>query len=254
MQIALTREPSPRLAEGELTYMERSAVDYDAALIQHRAYCDTLEACGVQVRVLPCLDALPDSVFVEDTAVVLDEVAVLLPLGAASRRAESAHMGDVLAEYRPVVEIPDSARIEGGDVLRVGRTLLVGLSTRTSADGIAALTSIGAQYGYRVLPVEVRGCLHFKTGCTALDNSTLLVNPDWLDVDALRNFELVNISSSEPWAANVLRIGDWLIADSASRRTTERIAARGHEVRFVDISEFAKVEAGLTCMSLVFSD
>ena len=252
--IALTREPSPRLAEGEVTFMERSLVDYPRALAQHRAYCDALEDCGVSVRVLPYLDALPDSVFVEDTAVVLDEVAILLPLGAPSRRAESAPMRDVLSEFRPVIERPSIARIEGGDVLRIGRTLLVGLSTRTNAEGVAALESITAPYGYDVIPIEVRGCLHFKTGCTALNDSTLLVNPDWIDVTPLRDFELVQVASSEPWAANVLRIGDQLIAASATSRTIERITARGHDVRPVDISEFAKVEAGLTCMSVVFSD
>jgi dimethylargininase len=252
MQIALTRKPSPRLAEGEVTFIERSPIDYQCALAQHRAYCDMLEACGVQVRVLPPLDALPDSVFVEDTAVVLDEVSVLLPLGAASRRVESAHMRDILAEYRPVVDIPNSACIEGGDVLRIGRTLLVGQSTRTNADGIAALASIASQHNYQVLPVEVRGCLHFKTGCTALDDSTLLVNPDWIDTEPLRDFELIPVSVSEPWAANVLRTGDQLIAQTATPRTVECITARGHEPRLVDISEFAKIEAGLTCMSLVF--
>jgi dimethylargininase len=253
MGIALTREPSPRLAEGEVTFIARSPLDFQCALIQHRAYCDLLQACGVQVRVLPCLDALPDSVFVEDTAVVLDEVAVLCSLGAASRRAESAHIRAVLAEYRPVIEIPDPARIEGGDVLRIGRTLLVGLSTRTNAEGVSALAAVVALHGYHVIPVEVRGCLHFKTGCTALDDHTLLVNPDWIDADALHDFELVPVPASEPWAANVLRIGDHLIAQSATPRTADLLAARGHAVHLADISEFAKVEAGLTCMSLVFS-
>jgi dimethylargininase len=253
MRLALTREPSPRLAEGEVTFMQRSPVDYAAALVQHRTYCETLEACGVTVRVLPPLIDFPDSVFVEDTAVVLDEVAVLLPLGAPTRRAESACMRDALAEYRTVVEIPTSARIEGGDVLRVGRTIFVGQSTRTNADGAAALAEATAPYGYSVIPVDVPGCLHFKTGCTALDDSTLLVNPGWVDVEPLRDFALVPVESSEPWAANVLRLDPHFIAPADCPRTAEMIAARGHNVRLVDISEFAKIEAGLTCMSLVFN-
>jgi dimethylargininase len=192
-------------------------------------------------------------VFIEDTAVVLDEVAVLAPTGAEARRAEPAGIEPVLREYRYVEHIEPPANLEGGDVLRVGRTLLVGLSSRTNAAGVSALEAVARRLSYDVRAVPVRGCLHLKTACTALDERRLLVNPAWVDSRDLHGFELVRVPPEEPWAANTLRLGEMTLIAAGQDRTVEVIRALGFEVLTIDISEFAKAEGGVTCLSLLVS-
>lgn len=249
--IALTREPSPSLEQGERTHVQRMAIDARRAAEQHRAYCDALRRLGAEVVALPADPASPDSVFIEDTAVVLDEVAVLGAPGAASRRAETGAVEPVLRCYREVQAIEPPGALEGGDVLQVDRTLLVGRSSRTNEAGIAALEQIVDRFGYRVHPVEVRGCLHLKTACTAVDEQTLLVNPDWIDAAALAGFRLLAAPPLEPWGANVLRLGGRLLLSATHRRTAEQLAHLGHEVTPIDISEFEKAEGGVTCLSIL---
>ena len=301
--VALTRCPAPSLAEGELTFLDRQPIAIDLAEKQHAAYCDALAALGLEVVTLPAVTAYPDSVFVEDMAVVLDEVVVLTRPGAASRQGEAALMADALSRYRPVLplvplietpaprassQIPyaaqaqpgsaakaaavagheapalrgvshrghrssEPATLEGGDVLRVGRRLFVGISSRTNAAGVGALRNVAAPYGYTVTPVPVTGCLHLKTGVTALDDTTLLANPAWVDLSPFAGMEILPVDEAEPWAANVLRHGHSLLASAAYPRTAELLDRRGYAPNRVDISEFAKAEAGLTCLSLLFA-
>jgi len=236
----------------ELTYREREPIDAGVAARQHRAYCDALRACGARVLTLPRADELPDSVFVEDTAIVLDEIAVLTRPGVESRRGEVGLIEKDVAGLRTVVKVEAPATLEGGDVMRVGRTLYVGLSPRTNAGGSEALRRFAAPHGYEVLTVEMRGCLHLKTGCSALDDATVLVNPEWVDAGAFDAHEVVAVDEAEPWAANVLRVGDWVCVSSAFPRTAALLRARGYDVRAVEVSEFAKAEGGMTCMSLLF--
>jgi len=252
MIVAITREPARAMAGCELTYLDRRPVDAALAAAQHRAYRETLAACGARVVALPAIEELPDSVFVEDTAVVLDELAVLTSPGKESRRGEVGPIEPEVARLRPVERVSRPATIEGGDVLRVGRRLFVGLSPRTNRAGAEALRRLAAPLGYEVTAVEVRGCLHLKTGCSALDDETLLVNPEWMDTGTFRGYEVVRVHAGEPWAANVLRVGGSLCVSAAHPRTAELIARRGHDVRPLDISEFAKAEGGLTCLSLIF--
>jgi len=252
MIVALTREPAGRLDACELTYREREPIDAGVAARQHRAYCDALRACGARVVTLPRVDELPDSVFVEDTAIVLDEIAVLTRPGVESRRGEVGLIEEDVARLRPVVKVEEPATLEGGDVMRVGRKLYVGLSPRTNAEGAEALRRLAAPHGYEVLTVELRGCLHLKTGCSALDDATVLVNPEWVDAGAFGSHELVAVDKAEPWAANVLRVGDSICVSAAFPRTAASLRARGYEVRAVEVSEFAKAEGGMTCMSLIF--
>jgi dimethylargininase len=251
MTLALTRCPAPTLTECELTYLEREPIAFERALAQHGAYVAALRAAGAEVRVLPAEDAFPDSVFVEDAAVVLDEVAILTRPGVASRLEEPELLAPHLAAHRPLARIAAPATLEGGDVLRVGGRLLAGLSPRTNAAGVEALRALTKPLGYAVTAVPVRGCLHLKTGVTALDDETLLANPDWLDLEPLAGFDVVSVAPEEPWAANVLRLKGTLLVNSAYPRTLERLARRGLALVPVDISEFAKAEAGLTCLSLI---
>lgn len=252
MIVALTRKPARALDACELTYREREPIDAPAAAAQHRVYCDALAACGARVVTLPSVDELPDSVFVEDTAIVLDEIAVLTRPGVASRRGEVSLIEPEVSRLRRFVRVEAPATLEGGDVLRLGHTLYVGLSPRTNKAGAEALRRLVAPHGYQVVTVELRGCLHLKTGCSGLDEETVLVNPDWVDAAVFHGREVVAVDAAEPWAANVLHVGGPVCVSSAFPRTAEMLAARGYDVRAVEVSEFAKAEGGLTCMSLLF--
>jgi dihydropteroate synthase len=252
MIVALTREPARSMESCELTYREREPIDAAVAAEQHRAYCDALRSCGAEVVTLPRVDGLPDSVFVEDTAIVLDGLAVLTRPGVESRRAEVEIVEPEVARLRrKVVRIEAPATLEGGDVMRVGRTLFVGLSSRTNWEGLTALRELVAPHGYRVYPVELYDCLHLKTGCTALNNRMILANPDMVDVESF-GCEVLPVDEAEPFAANVLRVGNSLLVGEEFPRTARMLADRGFDVRRVNFSEFAKAEGGLTCMSLLF--
>jgi dimethylargininase len=249
--IALTHVPSPNMADCQLTHLARQPIDHGRALQQHAVYCQTLRDCGAAVDTLDANRDLPDCAFVEDSAVVLDEVAVLASMGTAGRRAEPAGIEPELRKYREIERVEAPATLEGGDVLRVGRTLLVGVSSRTNSAGAAALAAIARHHGYTVRPVPVRGCLHLKTACTALDDRRLLVNPAWLDLSDLHGFELVRVRPQEPCAANVARIGGSVCLAAAHVRTADLLRGLGCDVRTIDLSEFAKAEGGVTCLSIL---
>lgn len=256
---ALVRRPAPALAEHcELTFLERASMSFARLEDQHAAYRDALAAAGAEIVALGAIDTLPDSVFVEDAAVILDELAVLTRPGAVSRQPEIDRIESAIANHRAnVARIRAPGTLEGGDVLRIGQRLFVGLTTRTNREGIAQLAAIVQPHGYTVMPVPVAGSLHLKTACTALDAHTLLLNPAWLDVGPFSGFEMIAVPADEPFAANVLPVGNCLIVNTAFPHTLERVCAHaqraGLQIVPVDISEFGKAEAGLTCMSLVFT-
>ena len=251
--LALTQTPSLRMDLGVRTYVGRTEIDFSRALDQHAEYCRLLAGCGAAVRVLETNAHFPDGVFLEDTAVVLDEVAIVASMGTSARRGELPGIELVLREYREVERIELPALLEGGDVLRIGRKLLVGLSDRTDAAGIAALAALAGRYGYSLATAVARGCLHLKTACTALPDGRLLVNPDWLDVAALKGSEWIAVPEQEPWGANVLLIGDQVLLPAAHERTAALVAQLGFTPRSVDISEFTKAEGGVTCLSLLLA-
>ncbi len=257
-RIAIVRRPAPTLADRcELTFLARSAIDFAMLERQHAGYRAALTEAGAEVVTLDAIDAHPDSVFVEDAAVVLDGVAVLTRPGVASREAEPEAIAPALAAWRPLQRIEAPGTLDGGDVLRIGRRLFVGLTTRSNRAGIARLAALAEPFGYTVTPVAVPGSLHLKTACTALDDETLLLNPAWIDPAAFAGFRILTVAAEEPFAANVLPIGDARIVNAAFPRTRERIeafcAGAGLRAIATDISEFGKAEAGLTCLSLVFA-
>ncbi|MEM1182306.1 MAG: arginine deiminase family protein [Acidobacteriota bacterium] len=244
---ALVHRPSPRLQDCELTFLDAAPIDVERAARQHAAYVNRLRRYGFEVTVLDGNLELPDSVFVEDTAVVLDEVAVLTPMGVASRQPESRLMELALGAYRPTVRIAAPAKLEGGDVLRIGRRLFVGQGTRTDAGGLRALAAIAEPLGYSVVGVPVTGCLHLKTGCTAPDDGTVLMNRDWVDPRPFVGLRRLDVPPSEPFGANVLRLGDGAVALPAEFAETRDLLIRsGFRVESLAISEFLKAEAGLT--------
>jgi dimethylargininase len=251
MDIALTRDVARSIDRCELTFVDRVPIDHARAVAQHAAYCHRLEALGLEVLRLPADEGLPDCCFVEDTAVVLDELAILTR-PVASRRGETPAIEAALAPHRHIERIEGPATLEGGDVLVVGRRIFVGLTTRSNEAGIQALGRITALHGYEVVPVRVPGCLHLKSAVTALDDGTLLANSAWLDTAPLRSFRIVEVAPEEPGAANVLSVRGQLWAHPGFPRTLERLAHEGYSVTPVDISEFLKAEAALTCKSLLF--
>jgi dimethylargininase len=252
MLTAITRGVSPAIVNCELTFVDRAPIDLAKALEQHRTYEQVLKKFGARVISLPAEATLADSMFVEDPAMVLDELALIFPLGTASRREEAASLAKALSPFRELkyVQLPGTA--EGGDILRVGRNLFAGLSKRTNEDGIRQLRSIVEDYGYTVTAVPVSGCLHLKSAVTFLGRNTLLANRKWFDAFCLPGFEWIDVAPEERHAANALAFGDTVILPASFPLTRARIEARGFQVLPLDISELQKAESGLTCSSLLF--
>lgn len=250
--IALTREVSASIAACQLTHLERQSIDLERARAQHAEYESALTRLGCEIRRLPGGPNMPDSVFIEDAAIVVDEIAVITHPGAVSRRVETAEVASVLSEYRSLVHVAAPGTIDGGDVLIVGRRVFVGRTRRTNDDGIEQLRRAVAPFGYTVAPRAVRGCLHLKSAATALDETTLLVNRRWVDVDEFTDFDLVDVDVSEPMAANIVRVGDRFVYSAAFPRTLERLIDRGCDVTPLDVSELAKAEGAVTCCSVIF--
>jgi dimethylargininase len=252
-RIALVRDVSPSLERCELSFQQRVSIDLEKAREQHAAYIRTLESLGCRVETLSPLPENPDAVFVEDTAVVLDEAAVITRPGAESRRGEVDSSAAVLARYRKLAYIEAPGSLDGGDVLHVGRTLYVGLSARSSKDGIQQLRDHLAPYGYGVKGVELHGCLHLKTAVTQVAEETLLINPAWVHKSTFKGMDFVEVDMGEPPAANAVRVGETLIYPGSFPRTRERLEQRGLKVHAVEMSETEKAEGGVTCCSLIFA-
>jgi dimethylargininase len=254
MLIALTREISPAMARCELTHLEREAIDVDLARAQHAAYEACLRGAGCRVERLAAGPDMPDSVFIEDTAIVFDEVAIITRPGAASRRPETAGVADALQKYRLLHRMEAPGTADGGDVLVVGRHVFVGRSSRTNDAGIDQMRRVLTPYGYEVTVIDAQGCLHLKSAATAVGDNLLLINPAWLPPvpsGPFASFERIDVHPDEPSAANALRIGDQIIYPTSFPRTRERLERRGLRIAAVEASEVAKAEGAVTCCSLI---
>lgn len=249
--IALTRGVPASIGTCELTHVDRAPIDVAVARAEHAAYERALEAAGCEVVRLAADDAHPDAVFVEDTAVVLDELAIVARPGAESRRGETAAVAEALAAWRPLAAIAAPATLDGGDVLRVGRRLWVGVGGRTNAAALDQLRALAAPLGYDVRGVATRGCLHLKTAVTAVADDLLLANPDWVDADAFDGLRSLAVHPAEPFAANALRVRDRVLHAAHFDRTRLRLTAAGVTVVPVPAAELAKAEGGVTCGSLL---
>ncbi len=250
---AITRAVSSAMHHCELTHMDRQALDLDRARQQHEAYNQALRKLGVEVIELPEQAELADSVFVEDTALVFDEVAVITHPGAVSRRPETASIAEALEPYRPLRHIEPPAILDGGDVLTIGKNVYVGLSSRSNRDAVEQLKTHLQPFGYRVHGLAMGQCLHLKTAVTALDDQSVLLNPDWVDPALFEGYAIVETHPDEPFGANVVRVGRHLLYGAAYPNTQASIAALGHDVHTVDMSELAKAEGAVTCCSLLFN-
>jgi len=252
MLTAITRAVSPGIVHCELTFLTRQSINLAKAEQQHHAYQALLAQCGARVISLPAEPTLPDSMFVEDPAIVLDELAIIFPLGTESRRPESASIAQALAKFRKLARVELPGQVEGGDLLLINRRLFAGLSTRTNAEGIRQLAAILAPHNYQVLGVPVTGCLHLKSAVTYLGHNTLLANRAWFDPSPLTGFDWIDVAPDEPHAANALAIRDTVIFPASFPQTRARLETRGFHVTPLDISELQKAESGLTCSSLLF--
>jgi dimethylargininase len=249
--IAFTREVSPAIGQCELTHLDRVSIDLDRARAQHAAFERALERLGCTVRRLPPAPELPDAVFVQDTAVVLDEVAILARPGAASRRPEVESVASALDAIRPLRSIESPGTLDGGDVVCLGRRLFVGQTARTNADGARQLAQLVRPFGYDVRPVPVTGCLHLQSAVTPVADGVLLVNRAWVDPGLFGAVEVVDVDPAEPFGANALRVGQTVVYPTGFPATRGRLEARGLAVAPVDMSELAKAEAGVTCCCLI---
>jgi dimethylargininase len=254
MLTAITRAVSPAIVNCELTFVARQPIDLSKACEQHRAYEQLLEKLGARIISLPGEPNLPDSMFVEDPAIVLDELAVILPLGTQSRRPEAASLAEALSKFRRIEYVTPPGTLEGGDVLRIDRKLFVGLSSRTNTEGIRQLAAILAPHRYEVISVPVTGCLHLKSAVTYLGQNTLLANRAWFDAKPFAGYDWIDVAPEEPHAANALALGDTVIFPASFPLTRARLESRGFQVALLDVSELQKAESGLTCSSLLFED
>jgi dimethylargininase len=253
MLVAITRAVSPAINRCELTNLERLPINLKRAIAQHAAYEEALRSIGVEVQPLPADPDLPDSVFVEDTAIVLDECAVITRPGASSRRPETADIAQALARYRDLFTIQAPGTLEGGDVLTIGKTVFVGLSRRSNSSAIAQVQEFLAPFGYEVRSVAVKGCLHLKSAVTQVGADVLIINPAWVAKAAFPGLKFIEVHPSEPYAANGLLVGGRVIYQPVYPKSLTQLEAAGIHPILVDQSELGKAEGALTCCSLIFN-
>jgi dimethylargininase len=250
---AITREINTAMGSCELTFLPRVSIDTDLAQQQHQHYQSVLSSLGCEVVVVPTEPGLADSVFVEDTAIVLDELAVSLRPGAASRLPEVAGVERVLKQHWTLKSIQPPGTLDGGDLLRIDNTIFAGLSTRSNRSGIEQFRLIVAEYGYSVTTIETTMCLHLKSAVSEVAPGTLLINPDWISSSAFRDYELIEIDEKEVHAANALMVGRSVVCSAAFPRTIDRLVSRGIDVIPLDLSELQKAEGAVTCCSLIYT-
>lgn len=249
--IAFVREVARSLGACELTYLTRGSIDADLAARQHAGYVRELQRLGCHLQWLTPLPEQPDGVFVEDTAVLLPEVAVVMRPGVESRRGEVDSVAAELARRLPLGRITAPATLEGGDVLRIEHRLYVGVSGRSNASGVEQLRTALQPYGYEVHAVPMRGCLHLKSACTYIPPGVLLANPSWVDPSLFAPRRVIAVDEGEPFAANTLTIDGVTLVSEAYPRTRQCLESAGIDTCALEVSELHKAEAALTCLSLL---
>ncbi len=253
MPIAITRQVSPNFDECELTHLERTSIDISLAEQQHAQYEAALAALGFEINSLSPAPDQPDSIFVEDVALVFDELAVITRPGAVSRRAETEAVSSALAPYREIFSITPPGVLDGGDVLRLGRQVFVGISSRTNEVAVRQLREHLAPWDYQVRSIPVTGCLHLKSAVTQVGENTLLINRNWVSARYFSGWQFIDVDPGEPGAANALFLGDAVIFPAAFPKTRGLPELAGIRVLPVDVSEVLKAEGGVTCCSLLLA-
>jgi len=251
MAIAITRQVSPRFNECEITHIDRSPINIDIARAQHEGYTQVLKDMGCELIELPAEADLPDSVFVEDTAFILPEAAVITRPGADSRRPETESIVHALQPHRELLFIKEPGTVDGGDVLVLDKDIFVGMSTRSNQAAVDQMNALLEEFGYHAQRVELHDCLHLKSAVTKVNAKTLLINRNWVDTQHFAGFDLIDVDPSEPFAANCLPVNGEILFPAAFPKTRAKLEARGYKVRTVQVDELAKAEGAVTCCSLI---
>jgi dimethylargininase len=241
----------PETIDAGITSANLGNPDYEKACEQHQRYVGALERCGLEVTELGADRRYPDSVFVEDTAVGTDRCAIIAHLGAANRRGEVHEVEKVLSGlYENVERIVSPGTLDGGDVLQVGDHFYIGLTRRTNREGAEQLSALLRGYGFGASLVELRRFLHLKTGVAYLGGDDLLVAGELAANDEFEGFDRIIVTPEEEYCANCIRVNDHVLVAGGYEKTREKIVERGYEVIELEMSEFRKVDGGLSCLSL----
>ncbi|UCH95105.1 MAG: N(G),N(G)-dimethylarginine dimethylaminohydrolase [Candidatus Aminicenantes bacterium] len=249
---AIVRRPGESLLDG-ITSASLGKPDYEKALQQHDKYIEALRSCGVEVTILEAEEHYPDSVFIEDTAVLTEKCAIITNPGAPSRQGEEISIKEALKKFYTNIEsISAPGTLEGGDVMRVGDHFYVGLSARTNEEGAGQFAEILNKYGYTVSRVKMKKFLHLKTGLAYLENNNLLTAGEFIDHPEFKKFNRIVIDESEGYAANCIWVNDVVLVPMGYAKAKVAIEAAGYQTLAVDVSEFRKLDGGLSCLSLRF--
>ena len=246
---AITRKPAANFSRGQTT-ARLGKPDFNRICKQHAAYVDTLNRLGLAVTVLDADSDFPDAYFVEDTAVVIPEAAVITFPGAPSRQGEQRRIEPVLAEFKPLEHIKPPGTVDGGDVLMAGRRFFIGISERTNAEGARQLGAILSSYGYTSRTIAVGKGLHLKSSINFVGKNTLILTPPLRDADIFSGFSKIVLDESEAYAANTLWVNDTLLMPKGFPRARKQLSALKVPIVELDVSEVAKMDGGLTCLSL----
>jgi dimethylargininase len=249
---AIARKPGPNFAQGLTTAVNEEPPKYELLFTQHEAYVAALKSIGLEVILLDALPDHPDAYFVEDTAVVASNVAVITNPGADARRGEEETIAPVLARYRKTEKIQPPGTVDGGDVLQVDNHFFIGISERTNHEGAGQLSHILKSYGYTYTTVTVGEGLHFKSSVNYVGQNTLLVTDDFAGNNQLKGYDTIVVDSVESYAANSLFINDHILIPRGYSDTRKKLEVLGSKIIELDTSEVRKMDGGLTCMSLRF--
>jgi len=248
---AWVRSPSKNFPQALSKHPEVTSIDIQKTQQQHTTYCEALKTAGLTVDVLEPLDDFPDSVFIEDNAVILERRAILCSMKEASRQKEVSFLENILQPRLPVHRLQAPVCIDGGDVLQTEDTVFVGQSRRTNREAVKALQSLTSK---QVVPVQVKQGLHLKTSVSALGNNLLAINPSHVEIEAFRDFEWIEVDEEEAYAANCLAVGNFVILPAGFQKLEQSIQAHGFSTLPIDMSEFQKADGGVTCLSLLIED
>ena len=249
----IVRIPARSVVDG-ITSQNLGKPDIELTLEQHRKYIETMKKTGVEVRILPADERFPDGNYVEDVAVLTDKCAVITNPGAESRKEEIHSIVGVLKEYYEDIEyIKTPGELEGGDIMRVGDHFYIGQSMRTNSEGARQLIAILEKYGYTGSTISVTECLHLKTGITYMeDGNFLAIGEHVLNSEFIENYNIIEIPSDETYAVNCIRMNDYVVMPEGFPKTRKILDGLGYKVLETPMSEFEKMDGGLTCLSLRF--
>jgi dimethylargininase len=249
---AIVRRPGPRFAEG-LTTVDLGKPDFDTALRQHEDYCEALKRCGLDVTILPTLPDFPDSPFVEDTAIITQNLVVITRPGDKSRRGEEQSVSEILGQDRELEFIESPGTVDGGDILRIGSHFYIGLSERTNIEGANQLQTIFAKYGFTSSTIAVTAVLHLKSGVTCLGDKHVLAIDEFASRPEFQSFDVIEAPDEEGYAVNCLLINGTLLMPRGFQKMAEQLETLGYPIIEVAMTEFQKMDGGLTCLSLLLT-